>query len=399
MPRRAPIRPSSNPRLRQHAQTRSCPSSFASARPTTRTTSSPNIASDPSYRVPIFNAATFTDPLFPPSENRRMLNRLRVVVPDYPIQAYHGDYQHFVQNKAKEWGDLCQTAPTSPRLRGSRRLPGRLLQRRPDEPRCAPGVDHEPEPLRRPLRAAVRQPDRAAAERSTSPPRFRSAPRTPAPDPGRRARPDASPRRRSKSSRRTRSDSTWTGDQPTTSDVRAESARRERRPARQPRHQRQSLPRRDAARRPRRRLLHQRPLLARHADDDRRDRGDRGLHRLPGRHRRSSSTRASTTSSPSGTAVLVDRGPRRVSYGRAARPARSPTSCTAMAGASPGHRVRIEIAQDDDPFVQRHSTFLDGARRRQPANPGPRGRLGERRPRDPARRPARGACDVPKTRR
>ena len=27
--------------------------------------------------------------------------------PDYPIQQYFGDYQHFVQNKAKEWGDLC----------------------------------------------------------------------------------------------------------------------------------------------------------------------------------------------------------------------------------------------------------------------------------------------------
>jgi dienelactone hydrolase len=66
-----------------------------------------NIASDPTYRVPVFNAATFTDPLFTPVENRRMLNRLRSVVPDYPIQTYHGDVQHFVQNKAKEWADLC----------------------------------------------------------------------------------------------------------------------------------------------------------------------------------------------------------------------------------------------------------------------------------------------------
>jgi dienelactone hydrolase len=65
------------------------------------------IASDPSYRVPIFNAATFTDPLFPPYENRRMLNRLLATVPGYPIQTYHGDYQHFTRNKAKEWGDLC----------------------------------------------------------------------------------------------------------------------------------------------------------------------------------------------------------------------------------------------------------------------------------------------------
>jgi dienelactone hydrolase len=65
------------------------------------------MASDPAYRTPVFNAATFTDPLFPPSENRRMANRLRATVPDYPIQQYFGDYQHFVQNKPKEWGDLC----------------------------------------------------------------------------------------------------------------------------------------------------------------------------------------------------------------------------------------------------------------------------------------------------
>jgi hypothetical protein len=66
-----------------------------------------NIASDPGYRVPIFNAATFTDPLFPAYEDRRMANRLLATVPGYPIQIYHGDYQHFTRNKPKEWGDLC----------------------------------------------------------------------------------------------------------------------------------------------------------------------------------------------------------------------------------------------------------------------------------------------------
>jgi dienelactone hydrolase len=66
-----------------------------------------NVASDPDYRVPIFNAATFTDPLFPSYENRRMVNRLRSVFPGYPIQTYNGDYQHFTRNKAKEWGDIC----------------------------------------------------------------------------------------------------------------------------------------------------------------------------------------------------------------------------------------------------------------------------------------------------
>ena len=65
------------------------------------------IASDPSYRIPVFNAGTLTDPLFPPVENLRMSNRIQAAVPGYPIQQYFGDYQHFVQNKAKEWGDLC----------------------------------------------------------------------------------------------------------------------------------------------------------------------------------------------------------------------------------------------------------------------------------------------------
>jgi hypothetical protein len=66
-----------------------------------------NVFADPGYRIPVFNAATFTDPLFTPVENLRISNRLESIVPDYPIQQYFGDYQHFVQNKAKEWGDIC----------------------------------------------------------------------------------------------------------------------------------------------------------------------------------------------------------------------------------------------------------------------------------------------------
>ena len=61
----------------------------------------------PGWRVPVFSAATFTDPLFPPVEHVRFTNRLRDAVPGYPIKTYQGDYQHFVQNKAKEWGDVC----------------------------------------------------------------------------------------------------------------------------------------------------------------------------------------------------------------------------------------------------------------------------------------------------
>ena len=58
-------------------------------------------------RVPLFSAATWTDPLFPTMEHMRFYNRLKKVAPDYPVTTYLGDYQHFAQNKPKEWSDLC----------------------------------------------------------------------------------------------------------------------------------------------------------------------------------------------------------------------------------------------------------------------------------------------------
>jgi hypothetical protein len=70
------------------------------------------VAGDPAYRTPVFSAGTQTDPLFPPIEHHRMWARLRATVPGYPIEEYYGDYQHFVQNKAKEWGDLCNGGGT-----------------------------------------------------------------------------------------------------------------------------------------------------------------------------------------------------------------------------------------------------------------------------------------------
>ena len=57
--------------------------------------------------VPVFSAGTLTDPLFPGREHRRMVERLKAIRADYPVQEYYGDYQHFVQNKRKEWADLC----------------------------------------------------------------------------------------------------------------------------------------------------------------------------------------------------------------------------------------------------------------------------------------------------
>ncbi|HWC13910.1 MAG TPA: CocE/NonD family hydrolase C-terminal non-catalytic domain-containing protein [Actinomycetota bacterium] len=59
-------------------------------------------------RVPAFVAATWTDPLFTARESGLLMyNKLKRMVPKYPIQMYLGDYQHFTANKAKEWNDLC----------------------------------------------------------------------------------------------------------------------------------------------------------------------------------------------------------------------------------------------------------------------------------------------------
>jgi predicted acyl esterase len=59
-------------------------------------------------RVPIFMATTWTDPLFTTMQSGvAFYNKLKSINPKYPMQMYLGDYQHFVANKAKEWGDLC----------------------------------------------------------------------------------------------------------------------------------------------------------------------------------------------------------------------------------------------------------------------------------------------------
>ena len=65
------------------------------------------IANPAAWHPPIFSVGTLTDTLFPPVEHKRMHNRILSIDPDYPLQAYFGDFQHFVQNKAKEWADLC----------------------------------------------------------------------------------------------------------------------------------------------------------------------------------------------------------------------------------------------------------------------------------------------------
>ena len=60
------------------------------------------------WRIPVFSAGSLSDQLFPLEEHRRMSTMLRWFVPTYPIQEYYGDYGHFAQNKAHEWADLCK---------------------------------------------------------------------------------------------------------------------------------------------------------------------------------------------------------------------------------------------------------------------------------------------------
>jgi hypothetical protein len=57
--------------------------------------------------VPIFSAGSASSPLFSQVEHREMAARLRSVMPRYPVQEYYGDIGDFTQNKAKEWGDIC----------------------------------------------------------------------------------------------------------------------------------------------------------------------------------------------------------------------------------------------------------------------------------------------------
>ena len=97
-----------NPLCTDARSTTRCPSSSAIARPTTRTTSSRKMR-DRSRATAM------------PGLQRRHVHRPAVPArrapadgqpaargrPGYPIQQYYGDYQHFVQNKAKEWGDIC----------------------------------------------------------------------------------------------------------------------------------------------------------------------------------------------------------------------------------------------------------------------------------------------------
>ena len=59
------------------------------------------------WRIPVFSAGGLSDEVVPLEEHRRMANVLRRFVADYPVQEYYGDYGHYSAAKAKEWADVC----------------------------------------------------------------------------------------------------------------------------------------------------------------------------------------------------------------------------------------------------------------------------------------------------
>ena len=79
------------------------------------------MAINDTWRIPVFSAGSLSDQLFPLEEHRRMSAMLRWFVPTYPIQEYYGDYGHLVGNKANEWADLCKATRRVCVLRDYRR--------------------------------------------------------------------------------------------------------------------------------------------------------------------------------------------------------------------------------------------------------------------------------------
>jgi dienelactone hydrolase len=65
------------------------------------------IAVNRQARVPVFSIGSFSNQLFPLEEHRRMAATLRSIVPNYPVKEYYGDLGELTQNKGKEWADLC----------------------------------------------------------------------------------------------------------------------------------------------------------------------------------------------------------------------------------------------------------------------------------------------------
>ena len=219
-----------------------------------------NIASNPNYRIPVFNAATFTDTLFPairePHDAEPAAKRgPQLSDPGLPrrLPALHPEQGQRVG------GHLSVRYRPSPLLRGPRRLSERQLQRQLAEPRSR-GCDHPPQPLHRPLREAARRRQPAAAHlqrhgRASDLPAERRRPA------GGRAGPDVHrPNLRAACAQHPRLEPHRDpGDHVERA---AQSSRRELGPGRQPRRQRRQVPSRDPAGGVGRRRVHERPARA-----------------------------------------------------------------------------------------------------------------------------------------
>ena len=293
------------PALREHDQHARCRSSSTTAPPTTRTTSSTR--SRPTRATAHRCSTRRRSPTRCSRRSRTCGWRTgsRAIVPGYPIQQYFGDYQHFVQNKAKEWGDICgadhhvcrfadypggnvNATPTGLVRTGATTRLDRFV----DHYAQPPGNPSQPQPQFDvtaslqicPQNAVPRQPGRRARRhvhrRQLRGPHERHAP-------ARHGRhPDHGQRRF------------------------AEHARGQRRPGRELRRQRRQVPGRDHAGGARA----SRPTTATRCPSPYTMLGATNSRSTTRRRARraSSSTRACTTCFPSGTAVMVDRGVRRV---------------------------------------------------------------------------------------
>ena len=114
--------------------------------------------------VPVFSAGTFTDPLFPPQEHRRMAERLKATVARLPDP---GVLRRLPALRAEQGEGVGRHLRLEPPRLHLRRLPGRRPERDAGEPRPRGGRDHAPQPLPRRLRRAGGEPGAAGLRPST----------------------------------------------------------------------------------------------------------------------------------------------------------------------------------------------------------------------------------------
>ena len=192
------------PALHEHDQQHAARRSSTTAPPTTRTTCSRR--SRPTRATGSRSSTPARSPTRCSRRSRTCgcTTASRASCPSYPIQQYFGDYQHFVQNKAKEWGDICgadhHVCTFADYPGGDVNATPTGLVRTGATTRLNRFIDHYAQP--------PGQPERAAAGVRRHGRRCRSARRTRGAQPGRRAGRHLHGAPASRRSRRTRCSST-----------------------------------------------------------------------------------------------------------------------------------------------------------------------------------------------